>query len=127
MSKAIDHYGPRSGRMMREDDSVINTASILAPVPGGDNETITVSSTVESLDPPDGAIGAAITVEDAAIRFWRNGVDPTATDGHKISAGGEFLLQSAEEIAGFRAIREGDTDAVIQVSYSVDEVSDDED
>lgn len=38
----IGSYSPRTGRLMREDESVVNEANILAPQPNG-GEALTVA------------------------------------------------------------------------------------
>lgn len=61
---------------------------------------------------------ASITVETAQIRFRTDGGVPTATVGHLADADDLIELESAEDIANFRAIRTGATSAVISVTYS---------
>jgi hypothetical protein len=89
-------------------------------------ETLTVSSTSKSLTETVYTAGksreyaerAFITVEDADIRYWANGTDPVAgTSGHLLAAGDSLVLTKSHSIRNFRAIRDGATDAVLQVSY----------
>jgi hypothetical protein len=59
---------------------------------------------------------ALITVEENDIRFWANGNDPTADEGHYIYSGGVFLLKGSDAVKNFRAIGISDT-ATLQVTY----------
>lgn len=62
---------------------------------------------------------AIITVEDAQIRYRVDGLAaPTLAIGHIAEAGDMIELESAEELAKFRAIRTGATSATIIVTYS---------
>jgi hypothetical protein len=61
---------------------------------------------------------AVITVETAEIRFRVDGGVPTSTVGHIADEDDQIVLDSAEDIANFRAIRTGSTSATISVSYS---------
>lgn len=65
------------------------------------------------------AVAATITVEDAPVRIRARGTDalPTASAGHLVEPGAIIALESAEEIAAFRAIRTGATSATIHVTY----------
>ena len=88
-------------------------------------EEITVSTTALSLTAatykPTGhtrAGYALITCENAAIRFTMDGVTtPTSSVGHLLAAGSSVELESPNTISHFQAIRDGGSDALIQVSY----------
>jgi hypothetical protein len=56
-----------------------------------------------------------ITIEAQPVRLTVNGTPPTATLGFSHAAGAEILLSRAEAEAA-RLIREGGTDATIQVA-----------
>ena len=62
---------------------------------------------------------ATITIEDAAIRVTFDGTTPVdATDiGHVFSAGTVLTLESQTQIERFKAVRNGGTNAVINVTY----------
>jgi len=82
------------------------------------SETLTVSSAAvgitaaELAGQPDYAF---ITVEGAAIRFWVDGTDPTATVGHPAENGGTIEL-FGDELVKFRAIRRDGVNATLSIS-----------
>jgi len=96
---------------------VIDTAERLALTPneGG----LTVSSTAVPLtSPPDEARAAEIYVRTASVVFVRSpGDPPTATRGFQADAGDIILLHSQSEVQNFRAIRQGATDATLDIEY----------
>jgi len=82
----------------------------------------------ESITVADSAIGltaakyldaehAEITLETAQIRFRLDGTDPTSSEGHLVEVGDVITLNSAAQIAGFKAIRTGSTSGVLKVTY----------
>lgn len=91
-------------------------------------ETLTVAGTVgtlsasEYIDGFKDARAALITLDGTAgtndIRFTTDGTDPVATTtGHKLVAGKTLIIRGFGNISKFKAIREGGTSGVIQVSY----------
>jgi hypothetical protein len=62
---------------------------------------------------------AFITLENAQIRFTIDGTAPTITVGHLFNPGDILKLDSAADLASFRAIRTGATSGIIQCTYSV--------
>ena len=80
-------------------------------------ETLTVSSTGLALTRASEFESAYITTETDSIRFRLDGVSPTATVGHLVSAGGQIILTGSAEVRGFRVIRVS-TDATLRVSYA---------
>lgn len=64
------------------------------------------------------ATNALITVDTADIRYRLDGEAPTSTSGHLVKSGETLTLQSAADIANFKAIRTATTSAVLSVSYS---------
>lgn len=113
----IDKYNPGSGRVMREDDSIINTANYLSPKPIG-HEVVVMSAVASSLHPPEGAIKAYIQIQGPGIICWFDGTDPNeAMSGFYLETGDIYELESPEEIAGFRAIRTGNSDFDLAVAY----------
>lgn len=60
---------------------------------------------------------ALLTVEDAPIRWWATGDNPTTSQGHLAHAGAVITLTDPNEVIGFRAIRTGAASAVLQVTY----------
>ena len=85
-------------------------------------EAITVDNTVGGKACTTAKVGtstkAFITVETAQIRFTIDGTAPTTTVGHLLNIGDILELDSAEDIAAFRAIRTGATSGVIHCTYS---------
>jgi len=89
-----------------------------------DYESITVGATVAPLSSskyePAGEIAAhrvVMTCETAPLRYRYDGVDPTATEGHRLVEGEVIELVGINNIRKFRAIREGTTDAILKVTY----------
>lgn len=117
--KKVDQMEAHNGRMLREDNTTANIASIFSPKPIN-FESVTVGSTAAVLTAAKyaGATTALITVETASIRMRMDGTAPTSTVGTLLNAGDQRLLTSPEQIAGFQAIAVG-SDATIQVEYGV--------
>ena len=85
-----------------------------------DYESVTVSTTAIGLTPSQyqGSTHAFITVEAASLRYHVSAEDiPTSSEGHQLDAGDTLTLDSAHEIAYFKAIRKNGTDATLRVSY----------
>lgn len=82
-------------------------------------ESVTVTATSGGLT--SGTYGTAtravLTVEDASIRVRSDGTSPTASEGHLVEPGSTIVLESADELSNFEAIRTGATSAVIKASY----------
>lgn len=60
---------------------------------------------------------AIVTVEGGPIRYWKDSSTPTATAGHLIGVGGAFILETADEVANFKAIRVTATSATLVTSF----------
>ncbi len=134
-TKKIDQMEARTGRMRKEDDSVVNIAEGFDPTTktfgmqligskAQDYESITVDGTEGGVALTAAKYGtctkAFITAETASIRFTVDGTTPTATVGHLVNPGTTVVkLDSNEDIAAFRAIRTGAISATIHVTYSV--------
>ena len=82
----------------------------------GNHNSLTVATTVVDLDAPPDAVFALISVETAAIRFWLDGQDPSATVGHTAEAGDILELETSSEVHQFRAIRRDGVSATLRVS-----------
>lgn len=93
----------------------------------GKSETLTVSSSVVTLTADNynpapgvltGAVQALITVEDGAIRFSVDGVDPDPATkvGHPVASGGQMVIEGQANIASLKMIAES-TDATVNVTY----------
>jgi hypothetical protein len=64
------------------------------------------------------ATNALISVDSADIRYRLDGEAPTAMSGHQVNSGATLTLQSAADIANFKAISTTTDSAVLSVSYS---------
>jgi len=82
----------------------------------------------ESVTVEDSAIGltsatyldatrAEMTLETAQIRYRVDGTNPTSSEGHPVYVSDVIILDSAAQIAGFKAIRTGATSGVLKVTY----------
>lgn len=65
----------------------------------------------------DDATRAEMTLETAQIRFRMDGTNPSATEGHLVEVGDPIVLNSAAQIAAFKAIRTGGTSGVLKATY----------
>ncbi|MEK8128651.1 hypothetical protein WMW72_12110 [Paenibacillus filicis] len=126
MSDYLDSRFAKSGAAIKSNGQVVNTANlqegILHALGGGDpvgSETLVVAANKPSklASIPAGATQAVISVEGGDIRYWRkDDPPPSATSGHPVKAGAEFTLDSAAQLAGFRAYPVSGS-PVLQVSY----------
>ena len=83
-------------------------------------ESLIVSDTaVGFASIPATAVRAFITIEDADIRFRVDDPLPTTIEGHVLVATDILLLESAADIASFKAIRDGAVDAILKVTYQL--------
>lgn len=83
-------------------------------------EAITIDDTSGGvgLTPPAAARAAVISVVTAPLRFWTDGSAPTAAQGLQANPGDLIVLQTRDEVTGWKAIRESSTtSAVINVQY----------
>jgi hypothetical protein len=60
---------------------------------------------------------ALLTVEDAEIRLRWDGTHPTALEGHLVAAGDAIELDHRRDVQRLRAIKTGDDDAKIRITY----------
>lgn len=85
------------------------------------SEVLTIDATVGGIPLTAATYGTAkyaeITVETAPIRFTTDGTPPTSTFGHKLNVDDVVRLDSAEDIAAFRAIRTTAVSGAIFVTY----------
>jgi hypothetical protein len=59
-----------------------------------------------------------ISLEGGDIRFRMDGLGPpTSTSGHYMTSGDTFLLIGTQALLQFRAIRAGEEDGIITVTY----------
>lgn len=59
-----------------------------------------------------------VSLEGGDIRFRLDGIGPpTTTHGHILTSGDALLISGSQAINQFRAIRLGDTDGALQVTY----------
>jgi len=93
---------------------------IIGPI---SQETLSVTNAAASLTataakgiPPAAAF---ITVSEGAIRYRVDGTAAGA-DGQLVNPGGTFELKNRGEVTGFSAIRDGDDNATLDVTFAVD-------
>ena len=86
-----------------------------------EEEAITIDNTVGGVGfTPASIVGMKkvfLTVETAPIRFRLAGA-PTSAVGHLLNPGDTLELDTAEDLASFRAIRTGASSATIYCTYS---------
>lgn len=75
----------------------------------------TASTRSPSNDPA--AVRAVCTLETAQIRYRYDGTDPTAAEGHLLNPGDVLVLEGAESLSRFRAIRTGASSGTLRVTY----------
>jgi hypothetical protein len=63
------------------------------------------------------ARAALVSSENGDIRFRIDGGLPSASSGHYLTNGDTLVLTGTQAIQQFRAIRSGDTDGVLRVTY----------
>ena len=83
------------------------------------HETLTVADTAVGLTSAtySDATRAEMTLETAQIRMWADGTDPTASAGILVNVGDTIVLNSAAQIANFKAIRTGSTSGTLSIQY----------
>ena len=90
-------------------------------VPTASNQYgLSISTSTVSLTIPRTAMAAEIYVRTASIVFKKDSGTPTATEGFQANADDIILLNSRDELDGFRAVRQGGTDATVDVMYFTD-------
>ena len=87
---------------------------------GGFQAGLSVSTAVVTLTVPATAMCAEIYVRGASVVFTRNGTDPTATAGFQADIGDIIVLNSREDLETVEFIRQGATDATMDVEYFTD-------
>lgn len=94
----------------------------------GDYEVLTVGPAVTALSlskiKPDtgpyarmSARAAMISSESGDLRFRIDSGQPTASDGHYLVNGDTLVLSGTQAMQQFLAIRTGDADATLRVTY----------
>ena len=85
-----------------------------------DDEVITVADSAIGLTAGTylTATKAEMTLETAQIRIRKDGSDPTTSVGHLVEVGDQIVLNSASDIANFKAIRTGSNSGKLPVTYS---------
>lgn len=115
--------GPDSNGSYRAYDQDTDTFKISTA------ESSITASAYESVTVADSAIGltaltyvnatkAEMTLESGQIRVRKDGTAPTSGEGHLVEIGDIITLESATDIANFKAIRTGTDSGVLKVSYS---------
>lgn len=94
----------------------------------GDYENVTVGAVAAGLTAAKvypatgpaqgtGARVALVTGEGGDMRFRVDGGVPTANSGHFLAGGDTLVIPGPQALSQFRAIRSGDTDGVLRVTY----------
>ena len=85
------------------------------------DEQVTVSTTSVGLTRLGGATRAYIQIRTAPV-FWTYAPSriPSSTVGSDASINDDIYLYGANQIDGFRALRNGSTDSVLKVQYYVE-------
>ena len=91
-----------------------------SPLPTGEQNGLSVSTAIVTLTVPADAMCAEIYVRTASIVFKRTGTDPSATLGFQANPGDIIMLNSRAELDRFEAIRQGATDATLDIEYFTD-------
>lgn len=93
----INTYVPGSGRVMRDDDSIVNKAAYLAPRPNGDEIVEVTIADVYTLTVPEDTIAAEIAYApvDLYVRYGEN--IPANGIGAYYPEGTAILLDSYEK------------------------------
>lgn len=86
-------------------------------VPIGHEQLVVSTSAVGLASIPQNATKAIIVVEDKTIRWREDGTDPTSSVGTKSFLDTTIILDSRPRIDGFKAIRQGTSDAKLSVNY----------
>jgi len=89
-----------------------------------DSEKVTVADsaigfTSAKISPATGniAVLAVVVTETSSIRYLDTGVNPTATDGVPVDAGGVVPVCGRTAVTQFRMIRSGAVSATAQIIY----------
>lgn len=130
----INSMSPSSGRMLKENNSVINIADkfeamadsvnnlVATGLSAGGHEVVAVDDTVGgkalSVSEIEGMKRAFITAEASQMRFTLDGTPPTTTIGHLLNPGDSVVLDSVADLTSFRIIRTGAVNGSIQCTYS---------
>jgi len=105
MSKKIDVMSPKSGRVYKEDDSVINVADIMAAVYDAVNGVLKTSSVIEVGDIEIGAVELKDAESDTRAKIGPNGlhVDLQAMD--TVFQGNKTLTGAANQLVADRTCK----------------------
>jgi hypothetical protein len=94
----------------------------------GEYEVVTVGATVTGLTPTKitpvsgpyarmSARAALVSSENGDLRFRIDGGQPGANDGHYLVSGDTLVLTGTQALQQFQAIRTGDANATLRVTY----------
>lgn len=98
----------------------VDCAGISTSLSPAGYQQLTVSTTAVALTVPVAATRtrlAVIGVESNPIRFRDDGTDPSATVGTLVKADNFVLVCGADAIRQFKAIRQGASDATLNIHY----------
>lgn len=80
-------------------------------------EQITVADTAVGVNSTDAGEGVLVSVETASIRYRIDGGEANGTHGHLLYAGTSLFLHNANAVENLSMIRDGATNATIQVTH----------
>jgi hypothetical protein len=94
----------------------------------GEYEVVTVGAAVVGLSPNKikpltgpyarmSARAALVSSEDGDLRFRIDGGQPSSSNGHYLVSGDTLVLTGTQALQQFLAIRSGDTNATLRVTY----------
>jgi hypothetical protein len=94
----------------------------------GEYEVVTVGATVTGLTPTKitpvsgpyarmSARAALVSSENGDLRFRIDGGQPGVNDGHYLVSGDTLVLTGTQALQQFQAIRTGDVNATLRVTY----------
>jgi hypothetical protein len=90
---------------------------------GSERKTVTTAQAIGITTVYSGisATKATLTVENADIRYYQHGVDPTPVDGHYIGAGLQFIITGITNLEQFRMIATSGS-AIVTITVEAPEV-----
>ena len=80
-------------------------------------KSVSIGTTVTTLDPPTNAVRAVMTVETASLRYRYDGGGPTSGVGHLMSPGDVLVIEGKQNLTQFAATRSGSTNAVLSITF----------
>lgn len=104
------------GQLVQTNKALITRERIAEPI---DFESLTVSTTALNLVNGSSLVAdfAKVYVEDQAVRFRIDGIDPTASVGIELNDLDELTLDNPNEVKDFKVIRRDGADSILRIVY----------